>query len=476
MGPRGRRWQHVLLAVALAAGAGGAIRFIQPDPARDVVRVRIVVTSRASAVTVATADAVITNAAVERIGGGLGERPVVEGGRVGYTGNVPGFEVDATFRVTLAHVRGSRVTFQTERGGPGSVTLEVANINDDLDPQVVDRFSSDDSTASFTSSAQELREGPRLAIGEVTPRLVLAHYYPWYDRSTWSSPFLVDRPQEEYSTEDPGDVKRVLDTAAAAGLDGLVVSWQGLDFQGGWNHRRLQVALEAARQSKIRIAVLFETTVANPEHEQNGVPADPRTVQAWMNDVVRTYGSHPAYLRVGDRPVVFVYSVPRLRVADWAQVVSNVRASGPQPMLIGDATRSVWLPSFDGQFDYASNRFTIADIGSVQMAQGLRVRTYHLLGNTGTRRVWAATVSPGYDDRALVAADGRTPRVSERENGAYYDAQWRAALEAGADWVVVTSWNEWWENTQIEPSVKYGDFYAQRTKEWAARFRAVTVR
>ncbi len=179
MGPRGRRWQHVLLAVALAAGAGGAIRFIQPDPARDVVRVRIVVTSRASAVTVATADAVITNAAVERIGGGLGERPVVEGGRVGTPATSQDLRSMTRLRVTLAHVRGSRVTFQTERGGPGSVTLEVANINDDLDPQVVDRFSSHDSTASFTSSAQELREGPRLAIGEVTPRLVLAHYYPW---------------------------------------------------------------------------------------------------------------------------------------------------------------------------------------------------------------------------------------------------------------------------------------------------------
>ena len=284
---------------------------------------RIVVTSRASAVTVATADAIITNAAVERIGGGLGERPVVEGGRVGYTGNVPGFEVDATFRVTLAHVRGSRVTFQTERGGPGRVTLEVANINDDLDPQVVDRFSSDDSTANFSSSAQELREGPRLAIGEVTPRLVLAHYYPWYDRSTWSSPFLVDRPQEEYSTEDPGDVKRVLDTAAAAGLDGLVVSWQGLDFQGGWNHRRLQVALEAARQSKIRIAVLFETTVANPEHEQNGVPADPRTVTG-VDERRRPHLREPSRLSARWR------QAGRLRLLGTAAAGCRLGAGGEQ--------------------------------------------------------------------------------------------------------------------------------------------------
>ena len=94
----------------------------------------------------------------------------------------------------------------------------------------------------------------------------------------------------------------------------------------------------------------------------------------------------------------------------------------------------------------------------------------------GPRRVWTASVSPGYDDRALVSADGRTARVSDRDNGAYYDAQWRTALEAGADWVVVTSWNEWWENTHIEPSVRYGDLYVRRTSEWATRFRMLTIR
>jgi glycosyl transferase family WbsX len=40
-----------------------------------------------------------------------------------------------------------------------------------------------------------------------------------------------------------------------------------------------------------------------------------------------------------------------------------------------------------------------------------------------------------------------------------------------ADWVVVTSWNEWMENTQIEPSVRYGDLYVRRTKLWSDRFR-----
>ena len=110
-----RRWLQTLVLLLLAAGTAGAIRFIQRDPAADVVRVRLAITSRASSVIVTTQGAAITNASVEDVNGGLRERAVFEGGRVGYTGNIPGLEVEASFRVTLARVRGSGVTFRTDR-------------------------------------------------------------------------------------------------------------------------------------------------------------------------------------------------------------------------------------------------------------------------------------------------------------------------------------------------------------------------
>ena len=93
------------VVVAAATATSGAIHVIQPDPAKDVARVRLTVTSRASSVKVTTDGAIVTNASVEDVSGGIGERPVIEGGSVGYTGNVPPFEVDASIRLTLARVR-----------------------------------------------------------------------------------------------------------------------------------------------------------------------------------------------------------------------------------------------------------------------------------------------------------------------------------------------------------------------------------
>jgi hypothetical protein len=51
---------------------------------------------------------------------------------------------------------------------------------------------------------------------------------------------------------------------------------------------------------------------------------------------------------------------------------------------------------------------------------------------------------------------------------------WRTATDTGADWVVITSWNEWWENTQVEPSERYGRAYLEQTKVWAHAFKAST--
>jgi hypothetical protein len=38
--------------------------------------------------------------------------------------------------------------------------------------------------------------------------------------------------------------------------------------------------------------------------------------------------------------------------------------------------------------------------------------------------------------------------------------------------VVVTSWNEWWENTEVEPGERYGTMYAERTRQWTRAFKA----
>src|SRR5581483_12271875 len=61
----------------------------------------------------------------------------------------------------------------------------------------------------------------------------------------------------------------------------------------------------------------------------------------------------------------------------------------------------------------------------------------------------APSVGPGYN---ALRATGDT-RQRGRNDGATYDAMWKSAIQAGADRVTITSYNEWHEGTQIEPAM-----------------------
>jgi len=56
-------------------------------------------------------------------------------------------------------------------------------------------------------------------------------------------------------------------------------------------------------------------------------------------------------------------------------------------------------------------------------------------------------------------------------DGEFYRSTFEAALESDPDWIFITSWNEWWEHTYIEPSELYGDQYLRMTREFARQWK-----
>ena len=80
---------------------------------------------------------------------------------------------------------------------------------------------------------------------------------------------------------------------------------------------------------------------------------------------------------------------------------------------------------------------------------------------------------PGFDNTPLVRWFGDWDySFVDRENGAFYRRMFEAAIKSNADWIVITSWNEFQENTDIEPSEYYGDQYLKITKEYAEKWRS----
>jgi hypothetical protein len=85
-------------------------------------------------------------------------------------------------------------------------------------------------------------------------------------------------------------------------------------------------------------------------------------------------------------------------------------------------------------------------------------------------KISALTVIPGYDDTKI-----RKPGLAvDRFDGRLYQLQWQAAIKADPHWVLITSFNEWHEGSEIEPSLEFKDKYLQITAEYTKRFKSTT--
>jgi uncharacterized membrane protein YhdT len=81
-------------------------------------------------------------------------------------------------------------------------------------------------------------------------------------------------------------------------------------------------------------------------------------------------------------------------------------------------------------------------------------------------KTFIATVVPGFNN--VVASDyspAALESVVDRRNGVCYSSFWLIAKASHPDGYAITSFNEWHEGTEIEPSIEYGCQYLNLTRD-----------
>ena len=177
----------------------------------------------------------------------------------------------------------------------------------------------------------------------------------------------------------------------------MIVSWQGSEVGGGWNLRRLRYVLDAAQQAGVRVTVHLETLAANRVGREGATP-EPDVLTAWIVELVDTLATHPAWLKVDGRPVIFAYVWDFAGNATWDTVRQRLRAGGRTPLLMADSTNPANLLLADGLSTYSGTLFA-PDVRTLMRDTASATRAYHLLGaEWGSPRIAVATVMPGYDE------------------------------------------------------------------------------
>lgn len=357
----------------------------------------------------------------------------------------------------------------------------------------------------FLSSKRSV-SGPKC--GPLDP-LVGAHYYLWFPEN-WKHGYSgrkflppVNPALGEYSTADLSVFEKHWSLAQASGVDFFIFDW--------WPNRpQLDVRLQkitalGSQYPHFRFSLHYESldlkTKGDPPingESENVVYMTPeraeRLKQDWLA-LAKRYMDSPQYLRINNRPVLFVYATRHLvgPVAAAIKGATNFIAevTGEQLFLIADEAyfnvvsykpeRGIYLLAeheideqramiFDGITSYNPYDPAKSDhAGSAGAARFLGdvAEFYHRYQEFSLAhgKLFVPTVIPGYNDRGVrpkanhfvIPRVIREPRVAAGSRSFFSESLNRWVLpfiDCTTPVFVITSWNEWNEGTQIEPAAE----------------------
>jgi hypothetical protein len=286
---------------------------------------------------------------------------------------------------------------------------------------------------------------------------VLAFYYPWYEHSDWNPGRMADLPAEPYSGGDDGVIARHIQQADDAGIDAFICTWYGPN-EPRLNERCGKLLNAAAGRD---FAVTF---IPDQAADFTGTLKNPQGMIDSLRLLRERYMSHPNWLRWNGKPVIVFWNLPSFGdVNAWRAVKQAVDPNG-ELFWLGEGVNFNYLDVFDAIYFFDIT--WAADPASALNSYGRNLNAYNQ--SRGANKPFVATAMPGYDDSRI--RSGHV--VRDRANGDYYRRSWQAAIDKNAQAVVITSWNEWFEGSQIEPSRTYGNLYLDLTREYAGRFKS----
>jgi len=350
------------------------------------------------------------------------------------------------------------------------------------------------STRNFTIDYSPLYANPSDSISEQPIptsiyHKVMAFYYPWYGNPAGPSGqwyHWVNATQDSiasatdyplfgaYDSQDQAIITAQILMAREAGIDGFISSWWGI---GTFEDHSLSVLLSVAQQMNFTVSVYYETV-------RNLTATD---MVNELTYIVRQYGSNPAFLKEDGRPVIFVYDVNAYgrNATFWLDVRERLESNVGKVYLIGGDGGPNWLSYlnvFDGFHSYVKlspmlmngtyNYFTTnMDLGLPGLSWNEALNLISLETPLPVeQKALFFTVIPGMNRTgAYLTGEGPLIVVS-RQNGKTYAQYWGNAISSNATGVLITSWNEWHEGTELEPSLQYGFSYLQLTRYWVHKY------
>jgi hypothetical protein len=267
--------------------------------------------------------------------------------------------------------------------------------------------------------------------------LALAYFYIWFNTASWAHA-KTDLPAlGPYVSTDPAVISQQVTWARQSGVDAFLVSWKSTP---SLNLALSELVAECHRQS-LKLVLVYEGL----DVQRNPIPTE--TVRSDLLSFVNEYGSDPAFELFG-KPAIVWAGTWRFSDADIASVRELIDAPNRALLLGSEKSAADYTPRatlFDGDAYYWSSADPLLTPGYPGRLNDLG-KAVHASGG-----LWLAPAAAGFD----ATLNGGTAVVARRD-GQTLTTAWADALASGADAVALISWNEYTENSYVEPSKAYG--------------------
>jgi hypothetical protein len=246
----------------------------------------------------------------------------------------------------------------------------------------------------------------------------------------------------------------------AAGIDfaapvywGRPGEYNGWSFQGLPNLVRACDYLRRIGEKCPKIALFYDTSTLRNNWAHKATDLTTEDGKAWFYCTVRDFFSFippRLWAAIDGRPIILLYA--------------SAFAEKQDPALFPYVRERF-------QKDFGVNPYIIKQTSW----QGEADNTCNWGGALGLSLAGCAALGPGYDHSAV---RGRTPLVRDRQGGAFYSRSWETLLRMNParrpKLVMVETWNEFHEATDVANSREYGRQYIELTRKYADLFHAGT--
>ena len=289
---------------------------------------------------------------------------------------------------------------------------------------------------SSAATAGAASPGPLSAAGTPNqPIPVLAYYYIWFDPNSWNRAKMDYPVLGRYSSSNVAIMRKHVEWAKQAGIDGFLVSWKDTAVLD----HRLALLVKVCAAAHFKLGIVFEGL------DFHRRPISMIDVDNSFRYFAQHYAGSPVFTWAG-KPLV-IWSGTWMYTS--SQMASVTNAYRPQLTILASQKQpsayEAVAPLFDGNAYYWSSVDPLSTPGYQDKLDQFSA-VVHSHGG-----LWIAPAAPGFNAQLL----GGTRDVPRR-GGQTLRLEMNAAMSSSPDAIGLISWNEFSENSAVEPSTMYG--------------------